>query len=133
MSKKIQIKRGIKAVIPQLAEGELGYTLDTNELFIGDGETNQKVGSVYFTTTIATGDWSGTDPVTATKTVSGILSTDRPVIDIDLSSVAFASVEDFQAEYGKIFRVAATDTDEITFEALEAPTEELIINIQVVR
>lgn len=66
-------------------------------------------------------------------TVNGILDTDKPLIDIDLSSVPFADIEDFQAEYGKIFRVAATDTDEITFYALEAPEEDLTINIQVVR
>jgi hypothetical protein len=88
---------------------------------------------VYLTTTIATGDWSGTDPVTAVKTVSGILSTDKPLIDIDLSAVAFADVEDKQTEYAKIYRVAATDANEITFYALEAPTEELVIQIKVVR
>jgi hypothetical protein len=88
---------------------------------------------VYLTTTIATGNWSGTDPVTAVKTVSGVLSTDKPLIDIDLSAVAFADVEDKQTEYAKIYRVAATDDDEITFYALEAPTEELVIQIKVVR
>jgi hypothetical protein len=88
---------------------------------------------VYLTTTIATGDWSGTDPVTAVKTVSGVLSTDKPLIDIDLSSVAFANVEAKQTEYAKIYRVAATGANEITFYALEAPTEELIIQIKVVR
>jgi hypothetical protein len=87
----------------------------------------------YYTTTIATGDWSGTDPVTAVKTVSGILSTDKPLIDIDLSAVAFANVEAKQEEYGKIFRVAATANDQITFYALEVPTEELVIQIKVVR
>ena len=88
---------------------------------------------VYLTTTIATTDWSGTDPVTAVKTVSGVLSTDKPLIDIDLSAVAFANVEDKQTEYAKIYRVAATDANEITFYALEAPTEELVIQIKVVR
>jgi hypothetical protein len=87
----------------------------------------------YLTTTIGTGDWSGTSPTTAVKTVSGILSTDKPLIDIDLSAVAFADVEDKQTEYAKIYRVAATDDDEITFYALEAPTEELVIQIKVVR
>jgi hypothetical protein len=88
---------------------------------------------VYLTTTIATANWSGTDPVTAVKTVSGVLSTDKPLIDIDLSAVAFADVEDKQTEYAKIYRVAATDANEITFYALEAPTEELVIQIKVVR
>jgi len=88
---------------------------------------------VYLTTTIATGNWSGTDPVTAVKTVSGVLATDQPLIDVDLSAVTFADIEDKQTEYAKIFRVAATDANEITFFATETPTEELVINIKVVR
>ena len=166
MSKTIQIKRGLKAGLPNLDVGELGYATDTNEFFIGTDSGNVLInefdssatyanlraqattaedvglGNVdnvkqavveYYTTTIATTDWSGTDPVTAVKTVSGVLSTDKPLIDIDLSSVAFGDVEAKQTEYAKIYRVAATDDDEITFYALEAPTEELVINIKVVR
>jgi len=33
--KTIQIKRGLKAALPILVRGELGYATDTNELFIG--------------------------------------------------------------------------------------------------
>jgi type 1 glutamine amidotransferase len=87
----------------------------------------------YYTTTIATGDWSGSEPATAVKTVSGLLSTDQPLIDVNLSAVTFADVEDKQTEYAKLFRVAATDDDEITFFATETPTEELVIQIKVVR
>jgi hypothetical protein len=35
MGNKIQIKRGLKAALPILVRGELGYATDTNELFIG--------------------------------------------------------------------------------------------------
>ena len=83
--------------------------------------------------TIASGDWSGTDPVTVAKTVSGVLSSDRPLIDLDLSSVTFADVETKQAEYAKLYRVSATANNQITFYALEAPTESLDILIKVVR
>ena len=114
------------------AEAEAG-TLD-NE-YMTPLKTAQHVDSRidYYTLTIADTDWSGTDPVTAVKTVSGVLATDRPLIDLDLSSVAFADVETKQTEYAKLYRVAATDTDEITFYALEAPTESLDILIKVVR
>jgi hypothetical protein len=128
------------------AEGDLWFDSSLLELFIyyNDGNSTQWVGISgsasgggaeveYYTTTIATTDWSGTDPVTAVKTVSGILSTDKPLIDIDLSSVAFANVVAKQTEYSKLYRVAATAADTITFYALEAPTEELVISIKVVR
>ena len=78
-------------------------------------------------------DWSGTEPTVAVKTVEGLISTDTPVIDLDLSSVAFVDVEGVQAEYAKIYRVAVTGDDEITFYATEEPTEDLVINIRVVR
>lgn len=40
MSDKIQIKRGLKP-IPPLEEGELGYAIKTNEIYIGtDSGTN---------------------------------------------------------------------------------------------
>ena len=96
-------------------------------------EATTPTSAEYYTITIASGDWSGTDPVTAVKTVSGVLATDRPLIDLDLSSVAFADVETKQTEYAKLYRVAATANDEITFYALEAPTESLDILIKVVR
>lgn len=42
MARKFQIKRGNENEIELLAEGELGFTLDTNELFIGTGIDNVK-------------------------------------------------------------------------------------------
>jgi hypothetical protein len=40
MSKTIQIKRGLKAGLPNLDVGELGYATDTNEFFIGTDSGN---------------------------------------------------------------------------------------------
>jgi hypothetical protein len=67
------------------------------------------------------------------KTVSGILDTDRPIVDLDLSAVDYADVAAKQADYALIYRAAATDDDEITFFATDEPTEELVIQIKVVR
>ena len=66
-------------------------------------------------------------------TVSGILSSDRPVVDLDLSGVAFADVEDVQADWGLVYRVEASDDDELKFYATEEPTEEFPVQIKVVR
>jgi parallel beta-helix repeat protein len=40
MAVKLQIRRGLKADLNNLAIGELGYCTDTNELFIGDTDGN---------------------------------------------------------------------------------------------
>lgn len=124
-------------------EGDLWFDNTTLELYIyyNDGTTTQWVGidgggggAVVdnYSLTISTSDWSGTDPSTAVKTVSGISDTDIPIIDIDLSSVAFGDVETKQTEYAKVYRVATTAADEVTFYALEAPTENLDVQVKVV-
>ena len=46
MSKKIQIKRGLKVGIPTLDSGELGYATDTKELFVGVDTENILINDV---------------------------------------------------------------------------------------
>ncbi|MCI8404687.1 MAG: hypothetical protein HFE49_07265 [Clostridia bacterium] len=43
MANKIQIKRGRKADMPQLSAGELGLAVDTDEVFIGNGDENMNI------------------------------------------------------------------------------------------
>ena len=44
MAHKIQIKRGNKADLPVLNDGEMGLCIDTQEVFIGSNSTNIPVG-----------------------------------------------------------------------------------------
>jgi hypothetical protein len=88
----------------------------------------------FFTTTIADTDWTGSEaPYTAVKTVSGILSTDRPILDLDLSAVSIGNVAAKQADWALVYRAAATDANEISFFATDEPTESLVVQIKVVR
>jgi hypothetical protein len=89
-----------------------------------------------FTSSISTGDWSqasGSDPYIATKTVSGILSTDVPVVDIDLSNVAFASVGSVQGDWSRVYRVEASADNQIKLYSFTQPSNTLDINILVTR
>lgn len=43
MANTIQIKRGLYASLPTLAEGELGYSTDTHQVHVGDGAANHEV------------------------------------------------------------------------------------------
>jgi type 1 glutamine amidotransferase len=88
--------------------------------------------TALYSVTVAPGDWSGSDPSTAAKTIAGILATDTPIVDLDLSSVLFADWADVQADWTLVSR-AATSTDTVTFYATSTPTESLPIQIQVVR
>lgn len=46
MARKLQIKRGQKANMPTLAEGELGFTTDEKKVYIGTGSENIPVSVV---------------------------------------------------------------------------------------
>ena len=76
--------------------------------------------------------WSGTSaPFSKTVTVSGILSTDTPIIDVVMSGTY--STDEARAEaWGYIYR-AVTGADSITFYATDKPTVDLPIQIRVVR
>jgi hypothetical protein len=65
--------------------------------------------------------------------VTGILDTDRPIIDLDLSAATFLTFEALQDDYALIFRVEVSDDNELKFYASEEPTEDLTIAIKVVR
>jgi len=93
-----------------------------------------------FSTTItgsnASSDWTqatGSDPYIATMTVTGVLSTDTPVVDINLSSVTYADVPDVQGDWALVYRVEASADNEVKFYATAEPVEDLTVQIQVVR
>ena len=52
--KKLQIRRGLKANIPTLSEGELGFCTDTKDIYVGDGSTNTLIGGDSLSATIDT-------------------------------------------------------------------------------
>lgn len=48
MANTIKFRRGLKASIPTLADGEAGWCLDTNQLYIGNNGVNKLVGEQDF-------------------------------------------------------------------------------------
>jgi len=76
--------------------------------------------------------WSGTaPPYTKTVSVSGILATDTPIIDVVMSGT-YSTDQQRIEQWGYIYR-AVTGTNQITFYATEKPTVSLPIQIKVVR
>jgi len=124
-------------------EGTTGRTYDPGdriEIRITAATFLDAAASAVYTSTIegsdGTSDWtqaSGSDPWIATKTVAGILSTDHPIVDINLSAVTYADVPDVQNDWALVYRVEASDDDEIKFYATDEPTEDLDVQIKVVR
>jgi hypothetical protein len=86
-----------------------------------------------YTTTIPSTSWGGsTNAFTKTVSLSGITSSDKPIIDLDVSGISAGSVAAAQTEWGKVYR-AVTGTNEIVFYALTVPTVDLPITVKVVK
>jgi hypothetical protein len=64
--------------------------------------------------------------------LAGITINDKPIIDLDVSSIPLGNIYAIQTEWGKIFR-AITLANEIIFYALEVPIVDLPITIKVVK
>ena len=91
------------------------------------GHVNHAVLTATLNTT-----WSGSSaPYSKTVSVSGILATDTPIVDVVMSGTY--STDEARAEaWGYIYR-AVTAKGSITFYATEKPTVSLPIQIKVVR
>ena len=90
-------------------------------------------GKLHGSGTLSNGSWSGSSaPYTYALTVTGLLATDKPIVDLDLSSVAYADVEGKQTDWYKVYRCVSS-ADTLTFYATEAPTVDLPITVEVIR
>jgi hypothetical protein len=88
----------------------------------------------YSTATIPSADsWSGSSaPFTHTLSLAGITSTDRPVVDLDTSGLAYADVAARSAAWAKVYRVDS-GTGTLTFYADEKPAVTLPILVGVTK
>lgn len=87
--------------------------------------------STLYTTTLDT-TWSGSSaPYSKAQTVSGILSTDYPIVDIVPSST-YSTAMSQEQEFAKIYRIVAS-ANTLTFYAKEKPTVSLPIKVLCVR
>jgi hypothetical protein len=77
--------------------------------------------------------WTGSGPYTNVITVTGLLATDSPIVDIDLSGVTYADVPDVQSDWGLVYRVAATAANQLTLYATDTPTKNFTLTVKVVR
>jgi hypothetical protein len=142
MAQKIQIRRGTTSqwstANPVLASGEMGYDTDLKRMKIGDGVTawnslSFEIADVQdFTATIPTTGWSGSGPFTIAVTLNGILSTDKPLVDLDTSGITYSNLNTHNVDFGKLYRVVTT-TNTLTFSSTGVPTLAIPITIRVVR
>jgi len=88
--------------------------------------------NVVYTATIQAANWSGSEaPFSQSVSVSGILSTDTPIIDVVMSGTYGTDIER-SSQWNYVYR-AVTGDNSITFYAKTKPTIDLPIQIKVVR
>lgn len=90
-------------------------------------QLNTKATVSYYTATLSSSSWSASTPYTQTLNVTGILSTDKPVVD--LSAPTASNLE----SWGLVASVQS-GSGTLTFTCYDGvPTENLDLNIMVVR
>jgi hypothetical protein len=100
-------------------------------------QSDERFSKVFDYTALVNGSasvssWSGSAPYTASISVSGILSTDKPIVDIDLSSVSFENIQTIQDEWSQVYR-ASTSNDSITLYSLAHPINDFNLLIRAIR
>ena len=117
-----KIEGGIETVDTTLTAHEADDATLTNSAHVKHGTLS---------TTLDTA-WTGSvAPFTKVQTVTGIVATDTPILDIVMSGT-FATDEARAEAWGLIYR-AVTTANTITFYATEKPTVSLPLQIKVVR
>ena len=76
--------------------------------------------------------WTGSAaPYTQTITVTGIKSTDAPIVDVNLSTIAYADKDAVVEDYAKIYRITTADNS-ITVYADDVTSVAVPIQLKVV-
>ena len=117
-------------------DGELSYNNTTGVFTYTPPVISSGGESIFLTATLNSSDWTQAtveDPWIATLTVAGILSTDRPIVDIDLSSVALADINTIETSWANLYRVETSADNEMKFYATNQPTSNFNLLITGVR
>lgn len=86
----------------------------------------------HFTGTLLADGWTGTSaPFSQAITVSGILETDKPKVDVVISST-YATAETEVEAWGYVYRIV-TSQNGVTAYATEKPEVSLNIQMEVIR
>ena len=92
---------------------------------------NGKATKTVLTATILAAGWTGSDPYTNTVSVSGLLATDTPTMDLVASST-YATAQNEIADYAYIYK-ATCSANTLTVYATSAPSVDLDVQLICVR
>lgn len=91
-----------------------------------------KASTNLYKATIGT-SWSGSEaPYTQTISVPGILSSDTPIVDVDLSTISYTDKDSVIEAYAKVYRIT-TSNNSITVYADDSTSTAIPIQLKVTR
>lgn len=87
----------------------------------------------YYTATLSKSKWGSSVPYTQSVTINGILASDNPTVDIDLSSATTGTISDLKTSWSSVDRIV-TEANKITAYCYEEkPVVDMKIRLMVVR
>ena len=117
-----------------LDDESLTSSIDSLDMSLKDVSDNVSSKATYnvYTATIPYTSWTGDSaPYSKAVTVTGIVSTDKPILDI-VPSGTYATDITMQLNWSKIYR-AVTSTNTITFYAKSIPSADIPFIAKVVK
>lgn len=114
----------------KIADSAVGTSKIADSSVTGAKLAANAVSSVYTATLNTT--WTGSSaPYSKAQTISGILASDNPIIDL-VPSDTYAEAQQQEEAWASIYRVVAS-ANALTFYAHEKPTVSLPIKVQCIR
>ena len=132
-------------VVNNLTTSDKGYVLDArqgcelnaiiakkaNELSVS---ISQKASTAHYSATLSSSDWSSSAPYTQTVSVSGILATDDPLVDVDMSGATTSDDGNALTDaWTLVGRVTANAGSITAYCYDEKPTVDIPLIFKVVR
>ena len=124
----------IKNVVNNMTTVEPGYVLDARQAYELHLLIQKRATTATYTAFFPASGWTGESPYVQTVNVDGILATDNPIVDIDMSNAM--SEEDSAlatAEWNLVRRIVANDGSVTMYCYDEIPTMDINIILKVVR
>lgn len=128
-------------VCGQSANASRNIELNATHIPVG-GESSTTVGDKLtelsgrvkdWTVSLSAADWSGSAPYTQDVSVTGVLESDNPIVDIDLSSATSSNVDSLLENWGKVHYISTSNGSISAVCLASKPTVNMTVRLKVIR
>lgn len=110
-----------------------GLNLTDNQKKLARNNTGA-ASTASYTAKLPVSGWSGSAPYTQTVSVAGLLATDDPLVDLDMSGATTANANVYSEDWQKVGRMTVNAANQLTAYCYsEKPTVDLSVLLKVVR